>query len=264
MTKRFKSIFICLTIFLFSMYSLSAMPNHTQEFYINDFANILSEDVKNYVFLSSKTLDEQTTAQVVVATVQSLEEKDIEAFANELFRNWNIGSKDKNNGLLILVAPNERNMRIEVGYGLEGTINDAKAGRFYDLYATPYFKEDNWDEGIKQLYSALISEIYKEYDIQVPENVSESYTDKSKDTEGKWLVSLFGTIIISILISMIFKRPRRWIFGTIGSILSNMDDFDGFNGGGFSGGGFSGGGFSGGGFSGGGGSSGGGGASRSF
>ncbi len=245
MIKKCRFVCIYLAIFFLSGFTLFALPNHTEKFYVNDFANILSEDVKNYIFSSSKTLDEKTTAQVVVTTVQSLEGQELESFSLDLFRSWKIGSKDKNNGLLILIAPEERVMRIEVGDGLEGAINDAKAGRFRDIYATPYFKENNWDEGIRQLYSAILSEIYKEYDMEVPENVSESFREKSNDTYS-YIISII--IIIAILITIKFSFPGNMFIG---------------RGGGFSGGGFGGGSF-GGGFSGGGGSASGGGASGRF
>lgn len=250
MIKKCRFVCIYLAIFFLSGFTLFAIPNHTEKFYVNDFANILSEDVKNYIFSSSKTLDEKTTAQVVVTTVQSLEGQDLESFSLDLFRSFGIGSKDKNNGLLILIAPEERVMRIEVGDGLEGAINDAKAGRFRDLYATPYFKENNWDEGIRQLYSAILSEIYKEYDMEVPENVSESFREKGNDTYS-YIISII--IIIAILITIKFSFPGNMFIGRGG----------GFSGGGFSGGGFGGGSF-GGGFSGGGGSASGGGASGRF
>ncbi|MDR1628055.1 MAG: TPM domain-containing protein [Oscillospiraceae bacterium] len=251
MIKRCEIACIYLAIFFISAFTIFAIPNHTDQFYINDFANIFSEDVKNYIFSSSKTLEEKTTAQVVVVAVQSLEQRDLESFSLDLFRSWKIGNKDKNNGLLILIAPKERVMRIEVGDGLEGAINDSKAGRFRDLYATPYFKENNWDEGVKQLYSAILSEVYKEYNMEVPENISESFKRQNWD-----IPSYVPFIVIAIAVILIIKLSQsgRPPF-TRGS---NFGD------GGFSGDDFGGGGFSGGGFSGGGGSSSGGGASGGF
>ena len=245
MIKKSKLTCIYLIICFLSCFTLFALPNHTEKFYVNDFANILSQDVKDYIFSNSKTLDEKTSAQVVVATVQSLEGQDLESFSLNLFRSWKIGSKDKNNGLLILIAPEERVMRIEIGDGLEGAINDAKSGRFRDIYAIPYFKENNWDEGIKQLYSAILSEIYKEYDMEVPENVSESFQEKSNDSYS-YIIAII--IIITILITVNFFFPGNMFIGS---------------GGGFFGGGFRGNGF-GDGFSGGGGNASGGGVSGKF
>lgn len=241
MIKKCKLTCIYLAIFLLSGFSIFALPNHTENFYVNDFANILSEDVKNYIFSSSKTLDEKTTAQVVVTTVQSLEGQDLESFSLDLFRNWKIGSKDKNNGLLILIAPEEKAMRIEVGDGLEGAINDSKAGRFRDIYAVPYFKENNWGEGIKQLYSAILSEIYKEYDMEVPENVSESYSEENINDLENTFAFIPMAIFIIVIIVIIFSPHSKGLVG--GSGFGGYGSYhDTFGGGGFGGGGFSGGG----------------------
>ena len=81
-----------------------------------------------------KTLEKQTGAQIVVVTVQNLEGQSLEEYATELFRNYGIGDKEKNNGVLLLCAYEERQFRIEVGYGLEGTLTDGKTGRIQDEY----------------------------------------------------------------------------------------------------------------------------------
>ena len=144
-------------------------------------------------------------------------------------------------------------MIIEVGDGLEGAINDAKAGRFRDIYATPYFKENNWDEGIKQLYSAILSEVYKEYNMEVPESVSESYSEENiNDLEN--IFSFIPIIIFVIVIIIITISPHSK--GLIGG--------SGFGGHGSYHDTFGGGSFGGGGFFGGGGSASGGGASGRF
>ena len=90
-----------------------------------DQADILSPAVRTDVAAQSKELEEKSGIQLVVATVPSLQGGDIETFANQLFRAWELGQAQKNNGILLLVAPNERKVRIEVGYGLEGTLTDA-------------------------------------------------------------------------------------------------------------------------------------------
>jgi uncharacterized membrane protein YgcG len=98
-----------------------------------DQADILSPAVRTDVAAQSKELEEKSGIQLVVATVPSLQGGDIETFANQLFRAWELGQAQKNNGILLLVAPNERKVRIEVGYGLEGTLTDA-------LASTPLFR----------------------------------------------------------------------------------------------------------------------------
>ena len=84
-------------------------------------------------------------------------------YSTNLFRQFGIGDKEKNNGLLILIALEERKSRIEVGYGLEGVLPDGKTGRIQDEYMIPYFKDNNFDEGILNGYKALFKEVANEY-----------------------------------------------------------------------------------------------------
>ena len=233
------------------------LPEPTNKFYISDFANVLSDETENYILNQSNALNEKTSAQVVVATVNSLENVSIEEYGVSLFRKWGIGNKDKNNGLLILLAPNERKIRIEVGYGLEGKINDAKAGRFINDYAVPYLKNNDWDSGIYGLYTVILSEVYSEYGMEVPESVrevSEKIKDYDQDAMDN-MVTIFIVVVVigfSALLPFIIKKRHH-----------GNNFYDGF-GGDFGGGGFSDGGGNFGGFGGGGGSSGGGGASGRF
>ena len=90
-----------------------------------DQANIVQPSTRNAIEQKLADLETKSGIQLVVATVPSLEGQEIEPYANELFRNWKLGEKTKNNGVLLLVAPNERRVRIEAGYGLEGTLTDA-------------------------------------------------------------------------------------------------------------------------------------------
>lgn len=117
---------------------------------IVDNASLL--DAKTTSFLKEKLLQNEhnTTNQFVIATINSLENNSIEVYATALFRHWELGQKDKNNGILLLVAPNERKVRIEVGYGLEGVVTDAKAGYIINYNILPEFKKGNFQEGIYQ------------------------------------------------------------------------------------------------------------------
>ena len=104
----------------------SAIVPQTEKFYINDAANILSDETEQYIFENSVNLAEATKAQIVVVTVPNLEGMTPEEYGTKLFREYGIGDKEKNSGLLILLALEERKCRIEVGYGLEGVLPDGK------------------------------------------------------------------------------------------------------------------------------------------
>ena len=164
-TKILVVFIIILSIFINSSNATTVSP--TTDFYVNDYAKLLNDETKNYIISTNKSLYNQTGSQIVVVTVPSLNGNSLEEYATELFRNFGIGSKDKNNGVLLLLALEERQFRIEVGYGLEGILPDAKTGRIQDEYIIPYLKEDNWNDGIKNGYSAVLNIVAEEYNVSV-------------------------------------------------------------------------------------------------
>jgi uncharacterized protein len=115
-----------------------------------DQAGILNADIKNDLTEKSKDLEEKSGIQLVIATVPSLQGSDIETYAKELFRTWKLGQAQKNNGVLLLVAPNEHKVRIEVGYGLEGTLTDALASVIISAAIVPRFKTGDFSGSIER------------------------------------------------------------------------------------------------------------------
>ncbi len=156
--SRIKYLILILLSFLF-FESVSAIVKPTEKFYINDYANILSEETENYIYEKSVSLYNADGTQIVVVTIPNLENKSLEEYGLELARSFGIGSSEKNNGLLLLLSLEERLFRVEVGEGLEGILPDGKTGRFQDEYIIPYLKEDKFDEGIKNGYNAFFNEI---------------------------------------------------------------------------------------------------------
>ena len=175
-------------LLLFLFFLLSVVPSTafalttvspTENFYINDYANILSNETEKYILEHSVSLANATKAQIVVVTIPSLNGENLEEYSTALFRKFGIGDKDENNGLLLLLALEERKMRVEVGYGLEGLLPDGKTGRFQDDYMIPYFRNDDFDEGMLNGYKAFFQEIanYYEYDGNVDEPTSNDSED---------------------------------------------------------------------------------------
>ena len=115
-----------------------------------DNAGILNADIRSDLADKSKFLEEKSGIQLVVTTVPSLQGSDIETYANELFRTWKLGQAQKNNGVLLLVAPNEHKVRIEVGYGLEGTLTDAMASVIISSAIVPRFKTGDFSGGVER------------------------------------------------------------------------------------------------------------------
>ena len=174
--------------------------------YINDKANLLSESTKQDLLKIGTDLDNKYKAQIAVYTIDSLNGETIEDYANKLFRKLGIGDKEKNNGVLILVAKNDHKARIEVGYGLEGAIPDGKAGRILKSMLNE-FKKDKYDEGIKLAYGKLANEIYKAHGDEAQANVEEDNND----------LTFMDCVILAILVIIIILVIIAFICGSGGS-----------------------------------------------
>lgn len=124
---------------------------------VNDYAGILSQDAVTLLSDQLKEHEERTTNQVVVLTISSLQGESIEDYSNEVFNEWKLGQQDQDNGILIVVVPDEKRMRIEVGYGLEPTMTDLKASRIIREIMTPRFREGDFDGGITEGTRAVIN-----------------------------------------------------------------------------------------------------------
>lgn len=122
-----------------------------------DNANLLSASEFQELEKFLAEYEARTSNQVVVVTLRTLEGKNIEEFGYELGRRWGIGTKEKNNGVLLIVAPNEREVRIEVGYGLEGILTDAQSKIIIERNILPYFRRGELGQGIIQGAHAIIS-----------------------------------------------------------------------------------------------------------
>ncbi len=243
-------------------------PQPTNGFFVNDFAGCLTAEDAAYMQSLGEALYKSTKAQVVVVTVDSLDGESIEDYAIGLGREWGIGDKDTDSGVLLLLSSGDREVRIEVGYGLEGRLTDGKTGRILDNYAIPFLKENDFSTGLRQAYAVLVNEVYAEYGMETTtgeyvEPVGTSDSSQAVNT-GAAMVIAFVMMLVFVFAGIMFNKK----FGGPGS-GTHGGRGGGYYGGGFYGGGgsFRGGGFSGGGgggFSGGGGSFGGGGSSRGF
>ena len=248
---------VCLVTLLCLLFSLTALaasfPSPTDRFFVNDFANVISPEDENAIYAAGVQLFEKTGAQVVAVTVDTLDGADVDEYALLLGRDWGVGDAEKDTGVVLLLAVNDREVTIQVGYGLEGAITDIQSGILLDYYAVPSFSDDDFSTGMRNTYDAIVNEVYIEFDMEPDEN----YVPLS-ELEGEGSFGFFEFVVIALLVlSLFLGRGRR------GGLLPFFF-FHGGNSGGFHSGGSSSGGFSGGGFRGGGGSFGGGGASRKF
>ena len=257
--------------------SAANYPSPTQQFFINDFADVLNYETEEKIYRLGKQLEDKTGAQVVLVTIDSLNNQDINQYANKLFEKWGIGQKDVDNGILILYANAERLLRIEVGYGLEGAVPDIKTAEIRENYIKPYTQYDDFDSGLYNGYAAVVNEVAKEYDVEInadtslpPEDLRQEQRNaergSSEDSDSSPLVFIliafliFDGVFLKFKITSTILKIIFWSNFYGGGRRGGRGGRGGFGGGGFGGGGFGGGGF-GGGSSGGGGRSGGGGSS---
>ena len=124
-----------------------------------DHAEILSAATRQQVDATLKAHEDKTTDQIVVLTVPSLEGDSVEQFATKVFDAWKLGQKGKDNGVLLLVSPKDRRLRIEVGYGLEGKLPDVNASRIIRNVITPRFKEGDYDRGVIDGTAAIVAQL---------------------------------------------------------------------------------------------------------
>ncbi|MGB9664397.1 MAG: TPM domain-containing protein [Ignavibacteria bacterium] len=223
--------------------------------YVTDFTNTLTPSQLNDLEFRLKTYEDTTSNQIVVLIIPSLEGEDLFDFSHHVAEKNKIGQKGKDNGILILVVKNERKIRIEVGYGLEGVVPDAIASSIIRNIIAPYFKAGNYYEGLLKGIETLQDAIAGTYQAERENNKSGNFITA--------LALLFFIIVFFLIISGIGGSSKGgWIYygGGWHSYPKRRSIWGGF--GGF--GGFGGGSFGGGGFSGGGGSFGGGGASGSW
>lgn len=253
--KRTIRITLCgVLLCLLSVMTVGAVEvdlSPTERFFVNDYADALSSQDEDAIYAMGVQLYQKTGAQVVAVAVPTLDDADIDEYGVALGRAWGIGDEEKNTGILLILATEDREVGISVGYGLEGAVTDAKSGMLLDNYALPYFAEDDFSTGMRETYKALVNEVYIEFGME-PEEGYVPVEELSDDVPGSVGIII---LVVTIVFLLIFGRGRLpfFLFFGGGHHRGNYGGFGGHSGG-----------FSSGGFRGGGGSFGGGGASRRF
>lgn len=224
-----------------------------------DQANLLDPATEQVLTEKLAALEASSTDQLVVVTVNSLQDQEIEDYGYQLGRAWGIGQKENDNGALLIVAPNERKVRVEVGYGLEPILTDAFSSQVIRNDILPSFRNGDYQAGVIKGVDALIAQL--SLDPAEAQTRAQAAAAEQADTKGDSIIPLViiaGLFLFIFLIAMRSGRGRR---SNVSSVLlwaaSEALRNSGRGGGGWGGGG----GFGGGGFGGGGGSFGGGGAS---
>lgn len=153
---KIRIVFLLLSVLLTAVAVLPAAEVPYLSGRVNDYAQILSPETFSALTERLKAHEERTGDQIVALTIPTIDGESIEDFATRVFDDWKLGQKEKDNGILILVVPNDRKMRIEVGYGLEGTLTDGTAGQIIRTIMTPKFRAGDYNGGIMDGSLAVI------------------------------------------------------------------------------------------------------------
>ena len=148
------------------------LPKPAQRAYVVDTANMVSAEDAAQISAIGAELRDRTTAEIVVVTIPTLDGADIDTYANELFRSWGIGNAQMDNGVLLLIAKEDRTFRIEVGYGLEGEITDGRAGELLDAMGER-FRTQDYSGAILEAYQKLAVHAYHAAETEPPASLDE-------------------------------------------------------------------------------------------
>jgi uncharacterized protein len=214
----FAIIILSILIFLLSFFILSCskqedisknlfvsdLPDYKG--FVNDYTNTLSPDWLKKTDQLVKSVEADTTCEIAVAVIKSLNGAPIEEYTVKLFEKWGIGKKDKDNGALLLVAIADRKLRIEVGYGLEGVVTDVEAKSIIDNVIVPRFKLNDYNTGIYNGVAAIANIIYKEQgeNRDVIETAAAEIKEPFMETGYGILLVLLLSFLPWIIIGLIF------------------------------------------------------------
>jgi uncharacterized protein len=176
---------------------------------VNDYGNILSSSTEGQLEAVLGELERTDSTQIVVLTIPSLEGDSLEDFSIRVADQWKIGQKNKDNGAILLISKNDRKLRIEVGYGLEGSLTDLISGRIIRDIIVPYFKRGDFDAGISNGVQAMIQAVRGEFKADAK---AVRVSPRSSSSPN-----FFAILVIIFLVNMIgrLKRPLGAVSGGI-------------------------------------------------
>ena len=209
-----RKLFSLLLILIAASTFADDVPSYSS--YVNDYAGVISEKDKASMEDVAKEVEEKTGAQIAVLTVKSMAPyTSIDQFGMAVAEKWKVGQKDKDTGIILILAMEERRVRIEVGYGLEGIFNDAKVGRILDNTVLPYFRGGDFSAGLRRGMFKIADTIGTEMNVELDERTK---MQDNTFTE-KLCMLIFFIIFVSIFVMMIrrmnnAKRTGRRYYGS--------------------------------------------------
>ncbi|UTO27994.1 TPM domain-containing protein [Bartonella harrusi] len=213
---------LCLVVALGSItYAQIKFPSLTGS--VNDIAHLLDNATKQNLTEKLAELEGKTGDQIVIVTLPTLSGNDIETYSNALFRTWRLGQKQLNNGVLLLIAPNEREVRIEVGYGLEGVLTDALSSVIINTFILPNFREGKYQKGVIEAVHAIINvltESDSEFSFRIREKAKIVEAQRKQAEKEQMIANTIMFFILFIvfglpLLAMVFGKkvgPQKYLW----------------------------------------------------
>lgn len=216
-------IALAITLLLFPAVVLAYKSPGQPSGFVNDFAGVLSSEQKNALEAKLTSFEKTSGNQLSMAIINSLDGDTVENYAEKLFKEWGIGKAQRDNGVLILVAMQDREMKIEVGYGLEGALTDAQSFWIINNVMKPAFQQGDYYTGLDGSADKIISATKGEY---IPENVSRQPDGSYDGFKLPWQLVIF----IVIWLSSILARSKSWwaggvVGGAVGVIIGLVQGF---------------------------------------
>ena len=205
--KLAKSILFSLTLFLLFPAFAFSQNLSAPTAYVSDFAEVLSPEFENSLNQNLADFDNKTGNQIAVVTVKSLDGLTVEEFAINLAEKWDIGQEDKDTGLLFLFAPNEKKVRIEIGYGLEPLLTDGQSGYILDTQFIPEYKKNDYEQAILNTVTAIESELNDPNQEPIPVTPS---SDSSNFPAYLPILIIFVVYLLSYL-----SRSKEFVTGAV-------------------------------------------------
>ena len=179
---------------------------------VNDFAFLFSQNFRSRLELQLSDLKTKTTVEFAVVTINSLENLTVEEYSNQLFKTWGIGQKGKDNGLLLLISKDDKKIRFETGYGLEGTLSDGRLGEIIRSQITPEFKKEDYETGVLNAVNTV-----SQYLID-PGSIPKSSPNNNNFADFQAAFFFFSFIFIYLL-SYISRSKEFFTGGAVGAVL---------------------------------------------
>ncbi len=208
------TVVVALLAVLFVPVTVRALdvPPKPSDIPVVDQTNTLSQEQKQTLAVKISKERSETGNQVAILMIKSLEDEAIEDYSLQVARGWGIGQEERNSGVLLLIAKDDRRLRIEVGYGLEGALTDIRSGQIIRDRITPQFKEGKYYEGIDSGLDGILTAIHGEKD---PNLKPEAASQESSNNDGSWLSFIWVLFVVPVWLGSILARTKSWWLGGV-------------------------------------------------